>query len=420
MKYDILIIGAGAAGLMAMKDLAEAGYHVCMLEASAVAGGRIATVEEDGFEEPVETGSEFIHGNLTLTLQLLKEAGIAIEPVAGNMITVRKGKWMHEGSSDSQWEEFMNRLCKLEKDITIENFLQQYFAADKYLALRNTVKHYAEGFDLADISRASTLFIKDEWSHQGETQYRIKGGYGKLVAYLEEQCRQQNTVIHFNHPVYRIEHSKKYVIVYTAGNKNFQASKLIVTVPLGVLQNHSLQFIPALTTHAEAIRQLGFGAVIKVLMQFKTNFWKSYADDIGFILSDETIPTWWTQLPHENNLLTGWLGGPHAVTMAAATDEILLHTALQSLSSIFNLSIDTLQQQLMHHKIICWHNNPYIKGGYSYNTITSGYTKTILATPVNDTIFFAGEAYYTGAAQGTVEAALQSGRHAADQLKALL
>ena len=88
MKYDTLIIGAGAAGLMAMKDLVEAGYQVCMLEASAIAGGRIATVQEDGFAEPVETGPEFIHGNLELTLQLLKEAKLTIEPVEGHMITV--------------------------------------------------------------------------------------------------------------------------------------------------------------------------------------------------------------------------------------------------------------------------------------------------------------------------------------------
>jgi len=72
MKYDIIIIGAGAAGLMAMKNL---------LEASAIAGGRIATIEETGFDQPVEEGAEFIHGELPLTMALINEARISYVPV---------------------------------------------------------------------------------------------------------------------------------------------------------------------------------------------------------------------------------------------------------------------------------------------------------------------------------------------------
>ena len=96
MKYDVIIIGAGAAGLHAMKNLTEAGYKVCILEAAETIGGRIATIEERGFTGPVETGAEFIHGKLPLTFKLLKEAGIAYEPVEGDMIGVRNGAWEKE------------------------------------------------------------------------------------------------------------------------------------------------------------------------------------------------------------------------------------------------------------------------------------------------------------------------------------
>ncbi len=87
---------------------------------------------------------------------------------------------------------------------------------------------------------------------------------------------------------------------------------MIITVSLGVLQSGSIQFKPALTDHAIAIQGIGFGTVIKFLLEFKTSFWKEFDDDIGFLLTDEEIPTWWTQLPGESNLLTGWLGGPKA------------------------------------------------------------------------------------------------------------
>ena len=73
MKYDVIVIGAGASGLAAMRKLVEAGLHVCMLEASNTIGGRISTIT-DGFTGPVEAGAEFIHGKLPITFELIKEA----------------------------------------------------------------------------------------------------------------------------------------------------------------------------------------------------------------------------------------------------------------------------------------------------------------------------------------------------------
>lgn len=416
MKYEVLIIGAGAAGLIAMKELTKAGYQVCMLEAAANAGGRISTIEKE-FTEPVEAGPEFIHGNLDLSLQLINEAGLTLIPTEGNMIPVKNGKWLKEETHDPHWDEFINQLYQLEKDCSLADFLDQYFAADKYAALRDSVRGYAEGFDLADVSKASSIFAREEWSQHYETQYRIKEGYGKLIDYLAEQCTQQDSAIHFNQPVYRIVHSANSVTVFTTNNKSFQAEKIIITVPLGLLQNGSIEFSPAINEHLSAIQQLGFGSVIKLLFMFSNNFWKSYADDIGFILSDQQIPTWWTQIPTESNLLTGWLGGPKAATMSTYSDNEILQAALESLANIFGKSVEELQDQLTHYKIICWQNNPYTKGGYSYMTLDSIAAKTKLSEPIADTIFFAGEAYYSGASQGTVEAALQSGMDAAQKLK---
>ena len=206
--------------------------------------------------------------------------------------------------------------------------------------------------------------------------------------------------------------------MYTNDKQSFEASKLLITVSAGVLQSGELEFVPALDTHyLRAIQQLGFGDVIKILLQFKTAFWTSAAADIGFILSDETIPAWWTQLPLKNNLLTGWLGGPGATAKSGDTDESLLQTALLSLSAIFHLPPADLWKQLVHHKIICWQHHKHIKGGYSFNTTDSAEAKKILAHPVHNAIFFAGEALYRGQSQGTVEAALQSGRQVAKKIK---
>jgi monoamine oxidase len=420
MKYDIIIIGGGAAGLMAMKDLVEAGYKVCLLEADAKPGGRIRTLPKNGFDQPTEAGAEFIHGSLPLTLRLLKEGNITYMPVAGKMISVQNGKWHEEEDLNEYWDLFMRQLMKQQTDESIEQFLTNNFSAPAYSGLRKSVRGFAEGFDLADLSKASVLAAKKEWAKENHEQYRIPEGYVRLINYLVEKSSQSNSIIHYSAIVKRIEYNKEHAIAYTTDNRQFEATKLIITVSAGVLQAGSIDFSPALTNkYRHALDQLGFGSVTKILLQFKSNFWKQYDDDAGFLISDEAIPTWWTQSPAETNLLTGWLGGPKSAK-AQEKKESLLPSSLTSLSSIFRLPVPFLEQELMHHEIICWDNEPYIKGGYSYPTLGSTYAKQAMSDPILNTIFFAGEALSAGESEGTVEAALESGKTVAIRVKKYL
>lgn len=414
MKTDILIIGAGAAGLMAMQHLLHTGHSVCLLEATAVAGGRMATLREPGFNGPVETGAEFVHGKLPLTLSLLDKAGIEYTPVGGSMIAVEQGKWQTNESHDPRWGAMMRLLSQLKTDTTIAHFLEQYFSGEKYSELRSSVEHFSSGFDLTDINKASALAALHEWSDEQETQYRVNNGYGALVKYLLEKCSQSQGAIHYNSAVEIIEYNQEQVTVLTADKRSFSARSLLITTSAGFLQSGGFTFSPPLDkSYAGAIAQLGFGDVIKILLQFRQPFWNADQGDIGFLLSDEVIPTWWTQAPNENNLLTGWLGGPPATAAATTNDSALMQMALQSLANIFYTNTNDLQQLLQHHNICRWQQHPFAKGGYSYVTVQSAAAKKILSHPVAGMIFFAGEALYRGQSQGTVEAALQSGLQAA-------
>ncbi len=93
---DIIIVGAGAAGLMAAKKLSGAGFKVCVLEARNRMGGRIYTINDLQLAIPVEGGAEFIHGNLEVTFNLLKEAGIDKQEIKGEVWQVREGRWSLE------------------------------------------------------------------------------------------------------------------------------------------------------------------------------------------------------------------------------------------------------------------------------------------------------------------------------------
>lgn len=416
MKYDILIIGAGASGLMAMSRLLESGYSVCMLEANGQAGGRISTLNKS-FTIPVNEGAEFIHGTLPLTLKLLREAEIGFRELSGKMIGVTAGEWSMREHHDQDWDLLLQKLKEQETDTTLELFLEEHFHEDKFNDLTLAARRFAEGFDLADPIKLSVLSIKKEWLQEEQTQYRIQGGYGQLIDYIHSKCIMPGGKIVFNTSVTKIEYGKSAVTLYSSQGKVAEGSKVIVTASVGILQKKFIRFAPVPVSHMEAINQLGFGSVIKIILEFTHPFWMDKSDDIGFLLSDQRVPTWWTQLPLENNILTGWIGGPQAFATWETGGEVLLHEALISLSNIFSIPIPQLSKMLLKHQIAYWTpEHPYTAGGYSYSTIYSEAAIEILNTPVLNTIYFAGEALCTGTSRGTVEAALESGQYIADMI----
>src|SRR3954471_16442535 len=91
-NYDVIIIGAGAAGLVVAKQLSKAGVHVALLEARNRIGGRAYTCRDENFKMPVELGAEFIHGNLPTTFKLLKEYGISYSPTRGQIWHAQRGE----------------------------------------------------------------------------------------------------------------------------------------------------------------------------------------------------------------------------------------------------------------------------------------------------------------------------------------
>lgn len=407
-KDHIVIIGAGAAGLMAAKELSAAGYAVTILEAQDKAGGRMCTSIQNKFGFPAEPGAEFIHGNLPLTLGLLREGNIGYSAINSKMMHFTNDKIKRHDDFDKHWDELMQHIDQLEQDTTIDDFLSKYFAGEKYEELHRSVRGFAEGYDLADTSKAAIKPLQKEWLHEEETQYRIDGGYIQLTHYLLQICLKNKVNIHYNCFVENIEWKKAEVMITTSGKQKFSASKVIITVSAGILQAGKINFIPAIPSYTNAIANLGFGSVIKILLQFKEPFWKEQTKDAGFILSNETIPTWWTQ-QQDNNLLTGWLGGPNAEHYKNKSSREIIEIAIESLSKIFNRQPHQLHEYLLHAEAFNWSNNYFSLGGYSYNTLHSENAKRILNTPTHSTIYFAGEALYSGDAPATVEAALQSG-----------
>ena len=422
---DVIIIGAGAAGLMAAYELSKAGQQVIVLEARNRAGGRIHTLNDTS---STELGAEFVHGDLPVTLQLLKEVGIEATPATGEMWFYRNGKFSDDYQQMDDWGLLMQKLNELENDISIGDFLQQQFGGDNYAGLRNYVTKYVAGYDTADTFMASAFALRREWQNEDDNaQHRVKGGYSQMISYLVNECENNGVQLFLNSVAKNIHWTHGLVEVLTADAMSYKAVKLIIALPLGVLkaeasQKGAVHISPSVSQYQQAIGQIGFGAIVKLLLEFKTAFWtdKAIAEvdlkDMGFILSDEEVPTWWTQHPMHSTLLTGWLGGPPAERKKGLTDEELLQKGLQSLANIFKLNPDVLKNNLVTWHVVNWTTDPFTRGSYAYDTVESAEARKILTTPINYTIYFAGEYLYDGPAMGTVEAALTSGLETAKEI----
>jgi monoamine oxidase len=401
---------------MAARELGEAGYLVNILEARTRPGGRIDTRFVEG-THPIEAGAEFIHGELPLTDKLLKESGCRKKATKGKMYQLRHGVVYEDELLNDQWEQFVQALKALDEDITIWEFLTQKFPGDEYHVLRTAIKHYVEGYDAADVTLISARAIQREWATSDEaTQYHIEGGYIRLINFLVEQVTHLKGTIHYATEVKAIEHQKGKIKVITTSEKVFEAEKVIITVPLGVLQRDLISFTPPLPNYAEASCNIGFGGVIKIIIEFSEAFWENDTlKNVGFLFTDATIPTWWTQLPEKTPVLTGWLGGPR-VHLISLQEEDLKLTAIRSLAHIFNCPADDIKQKVRRIVIGNWVSDPHTWGAYAYTTLHTEQALKTLQTPVDDTLFFAGEALYSGPEMGTVEAALASGKEIAEKI----
>ena len=248
-----------------------------------------------------------------------------------------------------------------------------------------------------------------------------------MINYLENEAKKSGAKLYLSTAAKYVYWECGQVEVQTIDGNSFKAKKLVIASPLGILQAGqsevgAIYISPSILPYQDAINQIGFGAIIKILLEFKTTFWKdeiipgANLNEMSFILSDEEVPTWWTQHPVRSTILTGWLGGPAAERKKALNNDQLLEQALKSLARIFNRSIEELKGELTGWNIINWTIDRFTRGSYAYDMIGSSKARKVLNVPINHTIYFAGEYLYDGPAMGTVEAALNSGLETAKAL----
>ena len=262
-----------------------------------------------------------------------------------------------------------------------------------------------QGFDAADPRLISAREVIDEWAGEGlgKSQPRPWGGYGVMMEWLAHRV----PAIQLETVVRRLRWSRSSVHVegtFRGGPWRAWAPRALITVPIGVL--------PTLVREKrEALAHLASGPVIRVAMAFREAFWETAHPGVAFFHNPNApFPTFWTPLPMHAPLLTAWAGGPKAAKLTGKRPEVLLRHALASVRSVLG-HIEEPRAFLAHD----WQADPYARGGYSYVKVGGTGARERLAEPLEETLFFAGEATDTEQS-GTVGGALASGLRAAQEM----
>ena len=418
----VLVVGAGMAGLCAARELAEAGRHVLVLEARDRVGGRIRTHRDQG--EIAELGAEFVHGQPPELWDLIREAELETYELDGKDICHKQGK-LKKCDEQGEMFKFLNGLERwMGVDISFADYPPlQNLSPEK----RDEVINYVQSFNAADYRQIGVHALAVQQHAEEEISsdkvFRIKGGYDLLPEFVAKKVREAGGRIELSRTVERIEWQRHRVQVFARDGgelAQYSADQAVIALPLGVLQHLAVAFEPV-PAPLIASNQLVMGPVRRFTLLFRERWWAEHEDvqlpAMSFLFAHDAMPpVWWTAHPWETHTLTGWIGGPRSAAFAQCTREQIGDLTCAELAKIFSLPLAYLRGQLIGCATHDWQTDPLSCGAYSY--VPAGALDAVLkmATPVRDTLYFAGEHTDVTGHWGTVHAAMRSGLRAAKQV----
>jgi monoamine oxidase len=436
----VIVIGAGVAGLAAACQLGRAGVPVQIIEARDRIGGRVLTHIDPDCDCPIEFGAEFIHGKPPEVWDLLRKAKTEITEVQGDAWCAEEdrlspcGFWddvdeiltqMDDSKPDESFAAFLDRCCRSPK------------TADKQRA-KQRAQSYVSGFNAADPALVGVHWLVKEMQAEekieGARAFRCRNGYQDLLNVFQQELKTCNIAVHTETVVEQVHWnagSVKIGVRNEKGESILEAPRVLITLPLSLLkapvgQPGVVQFAPELPSQKRAaLGRLEMGKVIRVTLRFRERFWDSIKPpgaraslaNMSFLFSqDDWFSTWWTARPAKSPLITGWAPFRCAERLSGKSRSFVLERSLQTLSVLLRVSQSELQNIFGEAYFHDWQTDPFSLGGYSYGKVGANEAQQTLAEPIQDTLYFAGEATDTTGNNGTVHGAIASGYRAAKQI----
>ncbi len=409
---DVVVIGAGAAGLGAAKALMADGRSVVVLEAKDRIGGR-AWTESETFGVPFDHGCSWIQTAKTREfVAAAEEYNFHLQLHDGADEAVFVGD---REATDFELERYWDAYERVENAIadagrkgldvpasTVVPEMPWSAASQAWMTMGMSV----------DFDEMSTL---DWWSGADSgPRYIVEEGYGTLIARLGA-----DVPVILSSPVSGIAWGGDGVTVTTPSG-DIRARTCIVTVSTGVLNAGTIAFDPVLPpAHRQAIADLPMGLLAKVALQFEGTRFSFRTDEWLTYLVPEVLPApacYFLTWPFNQDLMIGFMGGDFAWEMSAAGTEAAVDFALGEVVAMVG---SKARERFVKGTLTQWASDPFTLGAYAALRPGAHGARQILAEPLDDRLFFAGEAA-AGAYYATCGGAWWSGERAAREVIAAL
>jgi len=435
---DVIVVGAGVAGLSAAAWLHRAGLDVVVLEGRDRIGGRIHTLRAAGVAAPIELGAEFVHGRVATTLAIADAADLLLCDVAGEWWTAAHGHLARANEIDRAIATLFARLDANRKtDRSFAEFAAAMRRDPKLARAIPRALQFVEGFEAGDPRRVGERWLA--WSEiagraDDEMQaMRFVDGYDRLPQAIA--ARLPDRRVRLSHVVRRIRWRPGAVTVQT-DHDTIEARAVIVTIPLGVLcappdgSDGPVTFEPDLGTRLRrALDGVVMGSVVRVAFHFREPFWVAKRHGggdggeapVGFIqIPDARFAVWWTSFPLRAPTLTAWVGGPRAASIADRAHGVVVDAALNDLARGLAMPRTTLEQLVTGAWYHDWEHDPLTRGAYSYGAVGWVDKAPTLTEPLSNTVYLSGEHTDATGRLGTVHGAIATGLRTAERVERAL
>jgi len=456
--YDVVIIGAGWSGLAASNYLIDAGItnNLLVVEARDRIGGRSNTIE-NAFKEgyPVEEGSQWIYSG-TYLWDLVNSLGIAHDPSIWEWDTLGLYEEVDGPLSQTEQETFINDVYRKDfmpyayKNAAFNKnwteILSEYYR-DRGDKLTSTDRQAINALVTAGIiieygSPINETNSEDTKYNLGRGDWRsidnmaVAGGTGggytaAITKGLADNLAPDQILL--NSPVTKIDRTSGFGTVKISISKNdggeesvIQAKSVLVTVPVGVLKQSTIEFLPKLSSKKlEAIDMIPVGTLNKVIMYWDQStqdisWWPDGQVDMNLITKEDISSNDFTYFYNDHEhvankdyyTMTAFIGGKAAEFYESYSDEETIELVLNNVRKMFGQDVPRPNQYFVSR----WKSDKYANGAYSFDLVGS-YTRRFrfaLAEPVGKNLFFAGEATDTDGWYATTVGAYSTGIKASD------
>jgi monoamine oxidase len=379
-SVDVAVIGAGAAGLGAANALKDSALSVIVLEARDRVGGRAHTIQPTP-EIVFDLGCGWLHSaDKNSFVGIARDLNFEIDKTLPPWRERAFGNTFPQDERDqflraiADFYDRAERAAQHKVDRAASDFLEP---GNRWNPMIDAISTYINGCELDRVSILDMDAYEDT-----DINWRVRRGYGALIAAYGAACP-----LALNCEVRLIDHSGKRVRIVTSRG-TLTASKVIVTVPTNLIAVEAIRFHPALPDKVDAACGLPLGLADKVMLAL---------DQPDALPKDGNLrgATMRTEMgtfhlrPFGQPSIEGFFGGRFAQLLEDAGDGAI---AAQSIDEIVALLGSDFRRRLKPLAESRWAHDPFARGSYSHALPGHADKRKVLAAPVEERLFFAGEA----------------------------